>query len=123
MTTMPTALFVTITKQTKNLGGVAAGSARVTAAVKLRSGPTKGSGVLTVVPAGSAVNVLSCDGWCQVSYNGQTGWVYKNFLAGSKSQNKAADTKPQQKQPVAKSAAAAEPAAPVDAQVHILAAF
>ncbi len=104
----------TITKQTKNLGGVAAGSARVTAAVKLRSGPTKGSGVLTVVPAGSAVNVLSCNGWCQVSYNGRTGWVYKNFLVGSKSQNKAADTKPQQKQPVAKSAAAAEPAAPVE---------
>lgn len=102
----------TVTKQTKNLGGVAAGSARVTAAVKLRSGPTKGSGVLGVVPAGSAVNVLSCDGWCQVSYNGRTGWVYKNFLAGSKSQNKAAASKPQQKQPAGKSASAAtQPAA------------
>jgi hypothetical protein len=99
----------TVTKQTKNLGGVATGSARVTAAVKLRSGPKKGSGVLMVVPAGSAVNVLSCDGWCQVSYNGRTGWVYKNFLTGSKSQNKAAASKPQQK-PQAKSAASEEAA-------------
>jgi uncharacterized protein YgiM (DUF1202 family) len=97
----------TVTKQTKNLGGVAAGAARVTAAVKLRSGPTKGSGVLGVVPAGSSVNVLSCDGWCQVSYNGRTGWVYKNFLAGSNSQKKATASKPQQKQPAAKSASAA----------------
>jgi hypothetical protein len=101
----------TVTKQTKNLGGVATGSARVTAAVKLRSGPKKGSGVLMVVPAGSAVNVLSCDGWCQISYNGRTGWVYKNFLAGSKSQNKAAASKPQQK-PQAKPAASAAAAAP-----------
>ena len=37
-----------------------------------------------VVPAGSAVNVLSCDGWCEVVYNGKKGWVYKNFLSGSK---------------------------------------
>ena len=119
----------TITKQTKNLGGVAAGAARVTAAVKLRSGPAKGSGVLTVVPAGSAVNVLSCNGWCQVAYNGRTGWVYKNFLAGSKSQNKAAASKPQQKQPGRQvgigryPARRSQPAAPVRAQVHILAAF
>ena len=29
------------------------------------------------------MKVLSCNGWCQIAYNGQKGWVYKNFLAGS----------------------------------------
>lgn len=87
-----------------NAGGVATGAARVTAAVNLRSSPKKGSGVLMVVPAGSAVNVLSCDGWCQVAYNGRKGWVYKNFLATS------SKAKPQ-KQQAAKAASATQPAA------------
>ena len=90
-----------------NTGGVATGAARVTAAVNLRSSPKKGSGVLMVVPAGSAVNVLSCDGWCQIAYNGRKGWVYKNYLATS------SKAKPQ-KQQTAKAAPAAQPgAAPV----------
>lgn len=90
-----------------NGGGVATGAARVTAAVNLRSSPKKGSGVLMVVPAGSAVNVLSCDGWCQIAYNGRKGWVYKNYLATS------SKAKPQ-KQQTAKAAPAAQPAvAPV----------
>lgn len=67
---------------TKNRGGE--GSARVTTAVNMRSGPKKGSKVLTVVPAGSAVSVHSCDGWCQITYDGRKGWVYKSFLTGSK---------------------------------------
>ncbi len=68
----------------KSLGGVPAGPARVTAAVKLRSGPNKNSGVLGVVPAGSSVGVVSCNGWCQVDYGGRKGWVYKNFLAAAR---------------------------------------
>ncbi|HEY6633417.1 MAG TPA: SH3 domain-containing protein [Rhizobiaceae bacterium] len=74
-----------VARQTKTLGGMAPGAARVTASVKLRSGPQKGAGVLGVVPSGSAVNVLSCDGWCQVSYNGRKGWVYKNYLSAAPS--------------------------------------
>src|SRR5690606_8429153 len=65
-------------------------TARITTAVNMRSSPKKGSSVLTVVPAGSAVSVLSCDGWCRISYDGRQGWVYKSFLTGSKSPNKAA---------------------------------
>ncbi len=84
----------TITKPAKAAaakpGGIPAGSARVTSAVNLRSSPKKGAGVLTVVPAGSAVDVLSCDSWCRISWNGRTGWVYKNFLAGSAGKQKAA---------------------------------
>ena len=70
----------------KNLGGVAPGAARVTAAVNLRSSPRKGSSVAVVVPAGSAVNVLTCDGWCEVVYNGKKGWVYKSYLIGIEGQ-------------------------------------
>lgn len=105
----------TVTKSAKaNGGGVAAGSARVTAAVNMRSSPKKGAGVLTVVPAGSAVKVLSCDGWCQISYNGRTGWIYKNFLTGGKVQKqKAAAAKPQkQKAATATAASEDQPAAP-----------
>jgi len=71
-------------------GAVTAGAARVTSAVNMRSAPRKGAGVLGVVPAGTNVKVLSCDGWCQISYNGRKGWVYKSFLAAAKKQ--AADT-------------------------------
>jgi hypothetical protein len=74
----------TVTKPAaKNLGGVPAGTARVTAAVNMRSGPKKGAGVLMVVPAGSAVSVLSCNGWCQIAYDGRKGFVYKSYLAAS----------------------------------------
>lgn len=93
----------TITKQTKNLGGMAPGAARVTAAVNMRSGPQKGAGVLGVVPAGSSVNVLSCNGWCQIAYNGRTGWVYKNYLAAAGNA--------QQQPAKAKAASAATPSA------------
>lgn len=72
-------------------GGVTAGAARVTSAVNMRSAPRKGAGVLGVVPAGTNVKVLSCDGWCQISYNGRKGWVYKSFLAAGKKQAADAD--------------------------------
>jgi hypothetical protein len=84
----------TVTKpaaKTAAKGGVTTGAARVTAAVNMRSAPKKGAGVLGVVPAGSNVKVLSCDGWCQISYNGRKGWVYKNFLAAGKAQKQDAD--------------------------------
>ena len=92
----------------KNLGGVAAGGARVTADVNLRSSPRKGSSIAGVVPTGSAVNVLSCNGWCEVVYNGKKGWVYKNFLASSKPVAKQQAAKPQK---AANASSAAAPAA------------
>jgi hypothetical protein len=50
--------------------------------VNLRSGPSNGSSVLTVVAAGSAVNVIRCNYWCQVEVEGRTGWIYQDFLDG-----------------------------------------
>lgn len=90
----------TVTKPATTGGG----AARVTAAVNMRSSPKKGAGVLMVVPAGSAVQVFSCDGWCQIAYNGRTGWIYKNFLSTT---SRAA---PQKQQQAARSTSAAKPA-------------
>ena len=87
----------TVTKPTTTGGS----AARVTTAVNMRSSPKKGAGVLTVVPAGSAVSVLSCDGWCQITYNGRTGWIYKSYLSA------ASRAAPQKQQQAAKSTAPA----------------
>jgi hypothetical protein len=110
------------TTATKNLGGVPAGPARVTAAVKLRTGPSKGNGVAGVVPAGSAVNVLSCNGWCQIAYNGRTGWIYKNYLtapkAGSKPKQAAARQKPAQQKAASSAATEAQPAPPATRKIQ-----
>ena len=47
-------------------------------------------GVLGVVPAGKSVSVLSCESWCQISYEGRKGWVYKSFLAAGAPKKEAA---------------------------------
>ena len=99
----------TVTKPAATGGG----AARVTAAVNMRSSPKKGAGVLMVVPAGSAVNVLSCAGWCQITYDGRTGWIYKNYLsttprAAAQKQQQAAKSPPAAAKPAP---AAAKPAA------------
>lgn len=48
--------------------------------VKLRAGPDNGTAVLSVVPSSAAVTVHGCKGWCNVSYRGQRGFVFKTFL-------------------------------------------
>ncbi|MBL8577028.1 MAG: SH3 domain-containing protein [Mesorhizobium sp.] len=69
----------------KAAGGAAAGTARIKSAVNMRSSPKKGASVLGVVPAGTSVNVKSCNQWCNISWNGKSGWVYKSFLSAAKS--------------------------------------
>jgi len=59
---------------------VASTSARITSAVNMRSGPDKGTKVIGVVPVGAPVQVVSCDGWCQIVYNKRRGFIYKTFL-------------------------------------------
>jgi uncharacterized protein YraI len=59
----------------------AAGQAVVISAVNMRAAPQSGSTVLMVVPAGAVVGFYGCDYWCQVSYAGQTGYIYQDFLA------------------------------------------
>lgn len=49
-------------------------------AVTMRSGPKKAAAAMTTVPAQAAVQVLSCNHWCEIVYNGKRGWIYKSFL-------------------------------------------
>ena len=62
-------------------GGMVAATARTW--VNMRAGPDNGAAVITVVEAGARVNVVACNFWCEVVYNGQTGWIYQDFLNGA----------------------------------------
>lgn len=56
-------------------------TASATDAVHLRAQPGTDGEILTVVPEGASVEAESdCAGWCAVSYNGNKGWVYKDFV-------------------------------------------
>lgn len=53
----------------------------VTAEVNLRDTPTTSGRVLTLIPKGTSVDVASCtNGWCQVTFNGQQGFVISRNL-------------------------------------------
>lgn len=58
----------------------AAGSGRILRAVTMRSGPKKNAAAIGTVPARTSVQVMSCKQWCQIVYNGKTGWVYKSYI-------------------------------------------
>jgi hypothetical protein len=84
-------------------------SARVSTAVNMRAGPRDEARVLGVVPANAVVQIVDCDGWCEVIYNGKSGFIYQSFFGGSK-KRKAAPPKPEKvEEPVQ---AAVEPPKP-----------
>ena len=65
-------------------------SARIIKAVNMRARGQKGAKVLTVLPAGTAVSLYGCDSWCEVSYKGRKGFVYKSFVGSAQPAQKAA---------------------------------
>ena len=58
----------------------AGGGGQILRPVTMRSGPAKGAAAIATVPARTAVEVLSCDKWCEIVYDGKRGWIYKSFL-------------------------------------------
>ncbi|QND66731.1 SH3 domain-containing protein [Mesorhizobium loti] len=58
----------------------AAGTGRILRAVTMRSGPKKNAAAIGTVPARTSVQVMSCKQWCQITYNGKTGWIYKSYI-------------------------------------------
>lgn len=53
----------------------------VTSEVNLRDMPTTSGKILALIPQGTSVEVATCtNGWCQVSYNGQQGYVISKNL-------------------------------------------
>nr|MDP9472999.1 SH3 domain-containing protein [Chloroflexota bacterium] len=61
------------------------GTATVTSALNLRSGPSTSDPVISVMPAGATVTLTgeSANGFLGVTYNGRTGWAYATFLSTS----------------------------------------
>jgi uncharacterized protein YraI len=55
--------------------GVATGN------VNLRADATVNSPRLTTIPAGAAVEVHGCPSWCQVTFNGYTGWASSSYIS------------------------------------------
>ena len=58
----------------------AAGNGRILRPVTMRSGPKKNATAIGTVPARTSVQVMNCKQWCQIVYNGKTGWVYKSYI-------------------------------------------
>ncbi|CAN7715022.1 SH3 domain-containing protein [Mesorhizobium sp. LjRoot246] len=58
----------------------AAGTGRILRTVTMRSGPKKNAAAIGTVPARTSVQVMSCKQWCQITYNGKTGWIYKSYI-------------------------------------------
>ena len=58
----------------------AVSNGRILRAVTMRSGPKKGAGAITTVPAKASVQVMSCKKWCEIVYNGKRGWIYKSYV-------------------------------------------
>lgn len=54
---------------------------RIRTAVTMRSGPRKGAGAIGTIPTNATVSVApGCKSWCQVTWNGKTGYIYKGYL-------------------------------------------
>jgi hypothetical protein len=60
-------------------------SVPVTTDVNMRARPDNSAPVILVVPGRRHVEVIDCDFWCEVVYNGKRGWIYKRFVPGAQS--------------------------------------
>jgi hypothetical protein len=57
-----------------------AGKAKVVMAVNMRAKPDNDSPSIKILGAGARVQVVKCDGWCEVVAEGKRGYVFKKFL-------------------------------------------
>lgn len=58
-------------------------NAEVTADLNMRAGPGTQYPVITTIPDGRGVNIYGCESglnWCDVSWRGNRGWVYSDYL-------------------------------------------
>lgn len=64
-------------------GGGPTGTATVTSALNLRSGPSTGNSILTVMPAGASVSLTgeSAGGFYGVVYNGISGYAHSDWIS------------------------------------------
>jgi uncharacterized protein YgiM (DUF1202 family) len=65
-------------------GGAPVGGAVMKADANIRSRPQKGAKVIGTVPDGTQVELVSCDGWCEIVVRGKRGFVWGEFVQRSK---------------------------------------
>jgi hypothetical protein len=58
-------------------------SAPVTTHVNMRAGPDNDAAVVVVVPEGRNVDVVECNQWCEVIYDGRQGFIHRKFVTGA----------------------------------------
>ncbi len=88
-------IFIFLMTLLMPITALAAGPAIVREELNLRSGPGLGYAVVSVMPAGAAVNVTGdpSEGWFPVRYNELNGWAYAEYIAvGGQAQATAATT-------------------------------
>lgn len=57
----------------------------VNEAANMRAAGRSGSAVIMVVPDGARVSIApGCEQWCEISYNGRRGFVYKDFIGSGR---------------------------------------
>ena len=61
-------------------GAAAAAPAYVRSTVNLRAGPDTGSEIIGKIPGGSRVEASNCAEWCQVTWQGKSGYAIKSAL-------------------------------------------
>ncbi|WP_340041821.1 SH3 domain-containing protein [Aminobacter sp. Piv2-1] len=54
--------------------------ATIKRSVNMRAKPEKGGAVMRVIPAKSAVELVSCTQWCEVVFEGQRGYIFKSYV-------------------------------------------
>jgi hypothetical protein len=74
---------------------------QIRTAANMRSRPKSGSGVIMVVPQSATVQLVGCKVWCEIVYKGKRGYIYKDFLGGSRSASNSAKSKSSAKKPKA----------------------
>ncbi|MEH6717920.1 MAG: SH3 domain-containing protein [Aurantimonas endophytica] len=55
-------------------------AATVNASVNMRERPENDATIVAVLPAGSAVEIIDCDQWCEVAASGARGFVFRRFV-------------------------------------------
>ena len=57
--------------------------ARVGRSVTMRAAPKKGAAAIGNIPGNSPITLFGCKSWCEVSFKGKRGFIYKSFLGRS----------------------------------------
>lgn len=61
-------------------GGDPVGTVTIRSSVTMRSEPKRGAAAIGNLQSGQKVDLVACDGWCEVIADGKRGFIYKSFV-------------------------------------------